>query len=174
MEYKCKNTTYIPLTFVKIAYFDNSDRIFCSLIFNIPSLETCRANKNSLTDSFGESTANKTSFSDIEKKVLRKYSFLSPKICKYPIGKKMDYYTQIPWQALDDIYVANECEIASLCRFLMLESIDMTWFEIRDEILQKRQRALDVRFSNMQPININDVKYRKLNALKLAELRERI
>ena len=88
--------------------------------------------------------------------------------------KKMDYYTQIPWQALDDIYVANECEIASLCRFLMLESIDTTWFEIRDEILQKRQRALDVRFSNMQPININDVKYRKLNALKLAELREKI
>ena len=43
---------------------------------------------------------DKLRFSDIEKKVLRKYSFLSPKICKYPIGKKMDYYTQIPWQAL--------------------------------------------------------------------------
>lgn len=117
---------------------------------------------------------DKLRFSDIEKKVLRKYSFLNPKICKYPIGKKMDYYSQMPWQALDDRYVANECEIASLCRFLMLESIDETWFEIRDEILQKRQRALDVKFSNMQPININDVKYRKLNALKLAELGEKL
>ena len=56
----------------------------------------------------------------------------------------------------------------------MAEIIDTTWFEIRDDILQKRQRALDARFSNMQPININDVKYRKLNALKLAELREKI
>ena len=73
---------------------------------------------------------DKPIISDIEKKVLRKYWFLSPQICKKPLGKLIDYYSEIPYSALDDMYVANEVEIASLCRYLILENIDDTWFKI--------------------------------------------
>ena len=84
----------------------------------------------------------------------------------------LDYYTNIPWQALDDAYVANECEIASLCRMLMLESIDITWFKMKEEIIQKRTRALDKRYGSLPPMNIEDLKYNIINANKLAELKE--
>lgn len=111
---------------------------------------------------------------DYERKVYKKYRFLHPRLCTELHYKMLDYYTSMPWQALDDAYVANECQIASLCRFLILENIDETWFKIKEECIQKRQRALDKRFGSLDPININDVKYSLINAAKLAELKEKI
>ena len=115
---------------------------------------------------------DKPIISDIEKKVLRKYWFLSPQICKKPLGKLIDYYSEIPYSALDDMYVANEVEIASLCRYLILENIDETWFKIKDEIVQKRTRSLDAKFGSLPDIDLKDVVYRKINAIKLAQLKE--
>ena len=115
---------------------------------------------------------DKPIISDIEKKVLRKYWFLSTQICKKPLGKLIDYYSEIPYSALDDMYVANEVEIASLCRYLILENIDETWFKIKDEIIQKRTRSLDAKFSSLPEIDLKDVIYRKNNAIKLAQLKE--
>ena len=93
-------------------------------------------------------------------------------ICKKPLGKLIDYYSEIPYSALDDMYVANEVEIASLCRYLILENIDETWFKIKDEITQKRTRPLDARFGSLPEIDLKDVIYRKTNAIKLAQLKE--
>ena len=115
---------------------------------------------------------DKPIISDIEKKVLRKYWFLSPQICKKPLGKLIDYYSEIPYSALDDMYVANEVEIASLCRYLILENIDETWFKIKDEITQKRTRSLDAKFGSLPEIDLKDIIYRKTNAIKLAQLKE--
>lgn len=115
---------------------------------------------------------DKPIISDVEKKVLRKYWFLSPQICKKPLGKLIDYYSEIPYSALDDMYVANEVEIASLCRYLILENIDETWFKIKDEITQKRTRSLDAKFGSLPDIDLKDVIYRKTNAIKLAQLKE--
>lgn len=116
---------------------------------------------------------DKPRISDIEKKVLRKYWFLNPNICKKPLGKLIDYYSNIPYSALDDMYCANECEIASLCRYLILENVDETWFKIKDEIEQKRSRALTAKFADQKPINVKDLVYRKINQIKLAELKEK-
>ena len=115
---------------------------------------------------------DKPIISDIEKKVLRKYWFLSPQICKKPLGKLIGYYGEIPYSALDDMYVANEVEIASLCRYLILENIDETWFKIKDEITQKRTRSLDAKFGSLPEIDLKDIIYRKNNAIKLAQLKE--
>lgn len=114
----------------------------------------------------------KPKLTDIERKVLKKFNFLHPRLCSEIHGKMLDYYTNIPWQALDDAYVANECEIASLCRMLMLESVDVTWFKMKEEIIQKRTRALDERYGFLPPMNIDDLKYNIINANKLAELKE--
>ena len=70
------------------------------------------------------------------------------------------------------MYVANEVEIASLCRYLILENIDETWFKIKDEIIQKRTRSLDAKFGSLPDIDLKDVIYRKINAIKLAQLKE--
>ena len=48
---------------------------------------------------------DKPIISDIEKKVLRKYWFLSPQICKKPLGKLIDYYGEIPYSALGKFHL---------------------------------------------------------------------
>ena len=65
-----------------------------------------------------------------------------------------------------------EVEIAPLCRYLILENIDETWFKIKDEITQKRTRSLDAKFGFLPEIDLKDVIYRKTNAIKLAQLKE--
>ena len=67
---------------------------------------------------------------------------------------------------------ANEVEIASLCRYLILENINETWFKIQDEIIQKRTRSLNAKFGSLPDIDLKNVIYRKTNAIKLAQLKE--
>ena len=63
-------------------------------------------------------------------------------------------------------------EIASLCRYLILENIDETWFKIKDEIIQKMTRSLDAKFGSLPEIDVKDVIYLKNKAIKHAQLKK--
>lgn len=105
--------------------------------------------------------------SSLEKQILKKFSFLKePMYFKPVIKKTYDKSTLFRLYHNYNELAANEC------RYLALISYDENYVVSRETMLSKRRASLEYFFGNKEPLVINDVKYRLIQAQKLAQERE--
>lgn len=112
----------------------------------------------------------KPTIHDYERKIFKKYWFLKQPMYFKPTE---DYKLhRIQLDSLWSEFYALEMKSTYLCQYLAEISYDLSYVVNREKMLLKRQRSLDYFFGNKEDLNINDVKYRLYQALKLAESKE--
>lgn len=111
---------------------------------------------------------------DVEVQVLKKYWFLRPNITVSPIPKQVEFFRTLDFGAWSARYETNEFEIASLCRYLLLETYDEQYLKVMQKLKSARECELTWAFANRVPLDVNEIKYNLIQRMKLAFLKEKI
>nr|DAG82035.1 MAG TPA: Replication associated protein [Microviridae sp.] len=107
--------------------------------------------------------------SNLEKQIYKKFWFLKVQTYCRPeiLNPDSRYYNRIYKRNL-----AIELELDYYIRFLSLVTYDESYISVRSELLKKREFSLNRLFASKEQLNLNDVNYNLVQAIKLAYEKE--
>lgn len=112
----------------------------------------------------------KITVSPQEKAIFKKFWFLKNPMYFKPLSTFK--YDTMPYEQVYKTFINEDLKVNYECRYLSLQSYDYDYVVLRETKLMKRQKALDYFFGNKPDVNLNDVKYRLYQAVKLAQEKE--
>lgn len=110
--------------------------------------------------------------SPMERKVLKRYSFLSNNLGNDFRDSECARLYKHSLETIRTEWINNEMEIDNYLRFLIRSEYDANYIVKRDRILEIRTAAQNAKYLNAPQQNIEDVKYQLIQQIKLAQLKE--
>ena len=110
--------------------------------------------------------------SPMERKVLKRYSFLSNNLGNDIRDSECARLYKHTSDTIRHEYMLNELEIDNYLRFLIRSEYDAVYIRRRDRILERRTAAQNAKYLNAPKPDLKEVKYDLINKVKLAQLKE--